>query len=219
MRKADISYYPSYIEEEEIHKIDSKISVRAITAYVYDEFKTDLQTDFSQRKGLLFVGGFRHTPNIDAVIWFAREVFPIIRQQLDVPFYIVGSHATKEILDLDGKDGVIVKGYVSDQELSELYEKCRVDVVPLRYGAGVKGKVVEALYNGIPIVTTSVGAEGIKAADKAMLIYDDAQNFADETVRLYNNIEKLQMLQAETQKLIRNNFSTEAVWNIIKDDF
>lgn len=219
MRKADISYYPSYIEEEEIHKIDSKISVRAITAYVYDEFKTDLQTDFSQRNGLLFVGGFRHTPNVDAVIWFAREVFPIIRQQLDVPFYIVGSHATKEILDLDGKDGVIVKGYVSDQELSELYEKCRIDVVPLRYGAGVKGKVVEALYNGIPIVTTSVGAEGIKAADKAMLIYDDAQNFADETVRLYNNIEKLQMLQAETQKLIRNNFSTEAVWNIIKDDF
>ena len=138
---------------------------------------------------------------------------------MDVPFYIVGSHATKEILDLDGKDGVIVKGYVSDQELSELYEKCRIDVVPLRYGAGVKGKVVEALYNGIPIVTTSVGAEGIKAADKAMLIYDDAQNFADETVRLYNNIEKLQMLQAETQKLIRNNFSTEAVWNIIKDDF
>ncbi len=219
MKKADISYYPSYIEEEEIHKIDPNIPVKAITAYVYDKFKTNLKTDFTERKGLVFVGGFRHTPNIDAVLWFTEKVFPIIRKNLDVTFYIVGSHATKEILDLNGKNGIVVKGFVSDQELSDLYENCRIDVVPLRYGAGVKGKVVEALYNGIPIVTTSVGAEGIKDAENAMLIYDDAQDFANETIRLYNDIERLQTLQAATQKLVKSNFSTEAVWNIIKDDF
>ena len=78
---------------------------------------------------------------------------------------------------------------------------------------------MEALYNGIPIVTTSVGAEGIKDAENAMLIYDDAQDFANETIRLYNDIERLQTLQAATQKLVKSNFSTEAVWNIIKDDF
>lgn len=219
MRKADISYYPSYVEEEEIHKIDPNIPVKAITAYVYDSFKENIEYDFSKREGILFVGGFGHDPNIDAVLWFVREVWPAIHEKIDAKFYIVGSHATPEIEELDGKDGVVVKGFISDEELEELYAHCKMTVVPLRYGAGVKGKVVEALYNGMPLITTSVGAEGIIGIERAAVIEDDPSEFASLTASLYQDNQKLKALAEQTQILIKERFSTDAVWDIIKDDF
>ena len=82
MYKASVSYYPSYVEVDAVHAIDASIRVKAITAYVYDTFLENIQDDFSLREGLLFVGGFAHPPNADAVLWFAREVFPKIRRQL-----------------------------------------------------------------------------------------------------------------------------------------
>lgn len=219
MRKADISYYPSYVEEEEIHKIDPDIPVKAITAYVYDHFKTDIEYDFSKREGILFVGGFVHDPNVDGVLWFVREIWPLIREKTGAVFYIVGSHATDEIKMLDGREGVVVKGFVSDEELERLYAGCRLTVVPLRYGAGVKGKVVEALYNGMPLVTTSVGAEGISDIEEAAVIEDDPGRFAALTAELYQDDDRLRELANQTQKLVRERFCTDAVWDIIKEDF
>ena len=133
-----------------------------------------VQDDFGEREGLLFVGGFAHPPNADAVLWFAREIFPLIRRELpDVKFYVAGSKVTDEIKALEETEsGIIIKGFVSEEELAQLYGQCRVVVVPLRYGAGVKGKVVEAIYNGAPIVTTSTGAEGIPFADTVLEIED-----------------------------------------------
>lgn len=219
MRKADISYYPSYVEEEEIHKIDANIPVKAITAYVYDKFKENMEFDFSKREGILFVGGFNHTPNADAVLWFAKEIWPTIHEKTNAVFYIVGSHAKKNVQDLDGKNGIVVKGFISDEELEELYAKCKMAVVPLRFGAGVKGKVVEALYNGMPLVTTSVGAEGILNIENAAIIVDEPLDFAEKVVELYKDQSKLRDLAERTQKLIREQFSMDAVWDIIKDDF
>ena len=86
--KVAVSYYPSYVEEEAIHAVDETIPVKAITAYVYEEFLQNLNKDFAKREGLLFVGGFAHPPNADAVLWFAKEVFPKIREQIKVNFYI-----------------------------------------------------------------------------------------------------------------------------------
>ncbi len=76
MQKAAVSYYPSYIEEQAIHKINPEIPVKSITAYVYDKFLDKIEEDFEKREGLVFVGGFAHPPNADAVLWFAREIFP-----------------------------------------------------------------------------------------------------------------------------------------------
>ena len=162
MHKAAVSYYPSYVEINAIHAIDGSIPAKAITAYVYDTFLDNIQDDFAEREGLLFVGGFAHPPNADAVLWFAREIFPLIRRELpDVKFYVAGSRVTDEIKALEEPgNGIIIKGFVSEEELAQLYGHCRVVVVPLRYGAGVKGKVVEAIYNGAPIVTTSTGQRG-----------------------------------------------------------
>ena len=101
----------------------------------------------------------------------------------------------------------------------ELYSKCRIVVVPLRYGAGVKGKVVEAIYNGAPIVTTSVGAEGIAGVENVLKIADDAEAFADTVVDLYSDYEALTSLANKTQSFIKENFSIDAVWNIVREDF
>lgn len=219
MKKADISYYPSCIEEQEIHKIDNSIPVKAITAYVFEKFKEQIPMDMSKREGILFVGGFGHDPNLDAVFWFVDEIWPLVRKRVSINFYIVGSHAPNQIKDLDGKDGIIVKGYISDDELSRLYEKCKIVVVPLRYGAGVKGKVVEALYNGTPIVTTSVGSEGIADAEQIMMIEDQPVLFAERIVQLYQDEEKLQAMICKSQEYVKENYSIEAVWNIIAEDF
>lgn len=221
MRKAAISYYPSYVEVDAIHKIDPEIPVKAITAYVYDEFLANIQEDFAKREGLLFVGGFAHPPNADAVLWFAQEIFPLIREKLpEINFYVVGSKVTDEIKALEQPgNGIIIKGFVSEEELAELYASCRIVVVPLRYGAGVKGKVVEAIYNGAPIVTTGTGAEGIPEVETILEIEDDPAAFAEKCVSLYNDPARCRSMCHATQDYIRRHFSLEGAWKVIEEDF
>ncbi|MBR5247333.1 MAG: glycosyltransferase [Lachnospiraceae bacterium] len=217
MKKADMNYYPSVIESDEIHKMDPQIPVKAITAYVFEEFQK-LHYDFKERQGLLFVGGFGHGPNLDAVKWFLDKIFPEVYKRVNAPFYIVGSKAPEEITQIK-TPGVIVKGFVSEEELERLYKHCRVAVVPLRYGAGVKGKVVEALYYGLPIVTTSVGAEGIAGIQEAAIVKDSEENLIQAICDLYEDKEKLLNMAHKSQVLIKEHFSTEAVWNVIENDF
>lgn len=219
LEKANVSYYPSYVEAEEIQKINSHIQVRAVTAYAFDTWLERIEMDFSKRDGILFVGGFVHEPNLDAVRWFVKEILPGIRRKSQMPFYIVGSNAPREIMQLDGCDGICVKGYLTEEELHNLYQSCRIAVVPLRYGAGVKGKVVEAIYHGVPVVTTSVGAEGILQADEVMKIQDKPQAFADEVLRLYNDDQSLEKMAGSSQTFIKKYFSMDAVWKGIAEDF
>jgi len=218
MHKVDMSYYPSYVEKDEIHKIDRSIRVKAITAYVFDKFHENIYYDFSNREGLLFVGGFGHTPNVDAVLWFVNNIYPLIRKKIDLTFVVVGSNPPEEIKDINF-EGVIIKGYVSDEELVELYRKCKLAVVPLRYGAGVKGKVIEAIYNAIPVVTTSCGAEGIKNSEELFVVADSDDEFANEVISLYNDNKRLEAYSKNSQNYIKKYFSTEEVWKVIKEDF
>ena len=218
MKKVSMSYYPSPVEEKAIHAIDENIPVKAITAYVFDKFIENYKYEADKRRGILFVGGFSHGPNIDAVKWFVDEVYSQIREKADIPFIIVGSNAPDEIKALDG-NGIIFKGFVSDEELAELYATSKMVVVPLRYGAGVKGKVVEAIYNGLPIVTTSVGAEGIEGVENVLCIEDEPEAFAQKVVELYEDNEKLADMGNKTQEFIKDKFSVDAVWDIVKEDF
>lgn len=220
MHKAWMSYYPSVVEEEAIREVDETVPVKAITAYVYDTFLENLNLDFSKKEGLLFVGGFAHPPNADAVLWFAKEIFPIIREKLNVNFYVVGSRVTDEIKALEQPgNGILVKGFVSEEELSGLYRNCRIVVVPLRYGAGVKGKVVEAVYHGAPIVTTSVGSEGIPEAGDVLVVKDTPEEFAKAVTELYGDETRLRELCGKTQQYIKGHFSVDAAWEVIREDF
>ena len=92
-------------------------------------------------------------------------------------------------------------------------------MVPIRYGAGVKGKVVEAIYNGAPIVTTSVGSEGIPDVEKVLLVKDLPYDFAVTVLELYNYEKRLEDLAEKTQVYIREHFSIDAAWDVIKEDF
>ena len=220
MEKVAVSYYPSEVEKAAIHAVNPGLRLKAITAYVFEEFLKTIPTDFARREGLLFVGGFAHPPNADAVLWFAREIFPLIRKRLDVPFYVVGSKVTEEIKALEQPgNGIIVKGFVSEEELSTLYASCRVVVVPLRYGAGVKGKVVEAVYNGAPVVTTAIGAEGIPGAEAVMRIADTPEAFAESVIGLYEDPGACKAFCEATQRYIRDYFSVDAAWSVIEEDF
>lgn len=218
MRKADIVYYPSYVEVQEIAKIDTSIRAKAITAYIFENV-TSQEFQFEQKKDIMFVGGFTHTPNVDAVLWFAKEVLPAILKELpEISFYIMGSNAPLEIQNLASRN-VVVKGFVSDEELEQFYENCRVSIVPLRYGAGIKGKVIEAMRYGIPVMTTSIGAEGIEGAEQILAIEDDGQLMANKLVQLYQNEAELKRMSAESVAYIREHFSEDSAWHIIEKDF
>lgn len=219
MRKASISYYPSNVEVDYIHTFDKKINAKAITAYVFEKFgNIDYNPDI--REGVLFVGGFSHPPNADALKYFLDNMWDEIYAQIKAPFYIVGSNATDEIKALHNEaKGIIFKGFVSEEELKELYEKVRLVVVPLRYGAGVKGKVIEALYYNDPVITTGVGAEGIDNSYNQMLVADDPGDFVEKCVNLYNDKEDLKAMSKAADNYVRNKHSIEAVWEIIRGDF
>ena len=237
MEQADMVYYPSQNEIDAIHAIRPNLPAKAITAYVWDTFETPHQAsgvvgeDYEKREGLLFVGGFAHPPNEDGILWFAEKILPLIRQELpDVTCYIAGSHETEAVKALNG-DGIKVLGFVSDEKLLELYHSRKLVVVPLRYGAGVKGKVVEALYHGAVVVTTSVGAEGIPEAAKVMAVTDDnpediyeqaavvEQRFAEDVVKLYRDDAFCTVASRVTQQYIRGQYSMQAAWQIIAPDF
>lgn len=234
MEQADMVYYPSEVEIEAIHKYHPEIPAKAITAYVWEDFKDDTAaSDFKLREGMLFVGGFKHPPNADAVKWFASRIMPRLRAAMpDINFYVAGSGADEDVLKLnDSSKGIHILGFVSDERLQELYASTRLTVVPLRYGAGVKGKVVEAIYNNAAIITTSVGAEGIPDADKVMVVVDDnpeslienseaiEQEFADKLTALYNDPDRCRELSIACTDFIKEHYSIDAAWRVIADDF
>jgi GT2 family glycosyltransferase len=128
---------------------------------------------------LLFVGGFAHRPNGDGILWFMREVFDRLRAR-DRRFRltIVGSNPPPEITALACAD-ITVAGQVSDAALAGLYRTAGAAIVPLRYGGGIKGKVIEAFANAIPLVSTSVGLQGIARGEELAFVGDDPEAFAD----------------------------------------
>lgn len=226
MYKAAMSYYPSYVERDAIKAVDDEIPVKNIVAYVYETFREDIPQDFAAREGILFVGGFAHPPNADAVLWFVKEVYPLIREEMErggqMPpdFYVVGSKVTDEIKALEQPgNGIVIKGFVSEEELALLYDTVRLVAAPLRYGAGVKGKVVEALYNGAVIVTTSIGAEGIDDAGEVMAVEDTPEAFAKAAVRLYSRPDRCLEMSRKTQEYVKKRYSVEAAWSVVEEDF
>ena len=141
---------------------------------------------FAEREGLVFIGGFQHPPNTDAVLWYAQEILPRVREQLPgVPTYIVGSKVPAPLKALAAKD-FIITGYVPD--VAPYFSGCRVSIAPLRYGAGVKGKVNLAMSWGLPVVATTPSIEGMHLTEgEDVLIADDPAAFADAIVRLYRD--------------------------------
>jgi len=162
------------------------------------------------RKNLLFVGHYAHNPNEDAVCYFVKEIFPLIRQDIPgVVFYMVGSHITETVQSLASRD-VVAVGYVPD--LTPYLDGCRVFVAPLRYGAGIKGKIGQSMGFGLPVVTTSIGAEGMNLIDgQHVLIADSPAAFARAVVRLYTDDLLWEEMSQNALLHIKSNFSKAVV--------
>ncbi len=193
--QSDIVLTPS-IQEKEILTADFPDKpIQVMPAFFYPSIADPIR-DFENRKDLLFIGGFNHTPNVDAIVWFAEEVFPLIRRKhKQIQLIIVGSMAPEKVTKL-ASSSIIVKGYVADQELEQIYKEIRLSIVPLRYGAGVKGKTAEALSKGLPIVSTSFGIEGLRGIESLLQPYNDAESFANAVSALYPDIPALEAMSA-----------------------
>jgi GT2 family glycosyltransferase len=141
---------------------------------------------WSQRKDIFFVGGYQHPPNVDAAIWFVSSVWPLVRKQLpEISFHLIGSKATEQIRSLHG-NGVQFHGFV--KSLEPWLDQCRLAVAPLRYGAGVKGKVNISMSRGQPVVATPTAVEGMfVSSGEEVLIAEGAEEFAAGIVRLYQD--------------------------------
>ena len=163
------------------------------------------------RRGLLFVGGFSHPPNIDAIIYFSRHIYPIVRQRLgDVPLYIVGADAPAEITQLGRMDGVKVVGYV--QDLTPWFEKVRLMVAPLRYGAGVKGKINLSMSYGVPVVASPIAVEGMYLHDGQDVLVADPENsevFSDAVAALYLDDALWEQISIKGLATLVEHFSSE----------
>ncbi|MGH8798818.1 MAG: glycosyltransferase, partial [Casimicrobiaceae bacterium] len=164
---------------------------------------------FAARSGLLFVGGFRHPPNTDAVRWYASEILPRIRERLaGVKTYVVGADPPAIVRALAGDD-LIVAGYVPD--LGPYLEGCRLSISPLRYGAGVKGKVNQAMSVGLPVIATTPSIEGMHLdPGRDVLVGDDPRAFADAVVRAYRDPALWNRLAAGGRANVARHFSREA---------
>lgn len=159
---------------------------------------------------LIFVGGFIHTPNIDAVQYFCSEILPLIKNvKPNTQLTIVGSNPPEQIRMLESKS-IRVTGYVP--ETSSYLHKSNVSVAPLRYGAGMKGKIGEAMAHGVPVVTTSVGAEGMGLLHRTnAMIADSPQHFAAAVLELLNNGSLHTTIRENAIRLIDENYTPEQI--------
>jgi GT2 family glycosyltransferase len=171
---------------------------------------------FEQRHDLVFVGGFRHPPNVDAVQWFVGEAFPLIRARLpEVAFHCIGSDTPAEIAALAAQPGVVVHGHVPD--IDPYMDGARISLAPLRYGAGVKGKVNLSMAHGQPVVATGCAVEGMHLRDgEDVLVADDPQAFADAVVRLYTDAALWQRLADNGIANVERHFSLDAARDVVR---
>ena len=183
------------ISPKEIELLNELFNVdKALLHYVpfifSDEAFTQNTPNYEQRQGFISIGNFRHPPNWDSVLWLKQEIWPLIRKQLPkAEIYICGAYPPPKATELhDVKTGFLVKGWVDDAIKS--MQLAKVCLAPLRFGAGIKGKLAEAMLCSTPSVTTNIGIEGMETElPWAGAVANDAQGIADAAVKLYQEVE------------------------------
>ena len=208
----------SNVEERIIKKSFPHKQVYTVPLFFYAETPKP-KFDYNKRHGLLYVGGFDHIPNRDAVQWFCQEVLPrVLRRAPDIVINVVGANPPKEIAALSSAN-VKIHGKVSEEGLEALYDSVKLSVVPLRVGAGVKGKVIEALSHAVPLVSTSIGLEGITGIGRVATPKDDPEAFAAEILALYQDEELWKKRSTLCAKFVADHFTTQKTADQIREIF
>src|SRR5690606_26151497 len=164
---------------------------------------------YAAREGILFVGGFRHPPNIDAINWYAREVLPHLRHLLpEVVTKVIGSNMPESLRTL-ASEQLELLGFI--ENIEPYLHQARVSIAPLRYGAGVKGKVNEAMNYGIPVVATACAVEGMHLiSNEEVLVAESPRAFAEAIARVYLNEDLWRKLSRAGIDNVSNHFSPAA---------
>ncbi|MFE0758471.1 FkbM family methyltransferase [Inquilinus sp. NPDC058860] len=210
--KSDLTFVVSSTEEEIL-----QASVPGCTTAVLP-LARDIRrgsNPFEQRVGIGFVGGFEHTPNIDAVEYFLRDIWPKVRSRdPSLVFQIVGSNLPEHVLK--GVEGN-VKYLGSLPSIEDWFDALRLSIAPLRIGAGAKGKVASSLCNGLPCVISSIAAEGMHLASGAgVLIADNPDEFADHIVKIHSDRELWAKLAVETHRFAEARLSYENFRDVVR---
>jgi polysaccharide biosynthesis protein PslH len=219
-RKFDLVCTVSTKEKELLLRYDPKLKVT-------DAAPTGADTTYYSPKdrnqvepvSILFVGFFKHIPNVEGILYFSDQVYSLVKQQVpQVKLYVVGSNPPEQVRDLAKDPGIIVTGFVDD--LREYYAKSTLFVVPILRGAGTRVKIFEAMAAGIPIVSTTLGAEGIAVADgRDILLGDDPQTFAKHIVELLNNPQLQERLTEEARELVVSKYEWANIAMRLADEY
>jgi len=180
-RRSDVTVVTSSHEVETLHAR----GITNVAVVSLAETLIDRVPDQESRQGILFLGNYAHAPNVDAALWLAEEIVPRVRQRVPgIMLTLAGADPTPAIRKLSSRL-VHVPGFIDD--LEPVFARHRVFAAPLRFGAGLKGKIVQAMAAGVPIVTTSIGSEGIAGSENELVIADDVPSFADALITLHEN--------------------------------
>jgi glycosyltransferase involved in cell wall biosynthesis len=164
---------------------------------------------FALRRDWLFIGGFQHRPNIDAVLFCVKEIYPLVSEHLrDAKFYIIGDKPPREVAAL-ATERIVVAGLQPD--VRPFFDSVKLSVAPLRFGAGVKGKINQSMAFGVPVVATSMAIEGMELTDREdILVADEPEEFARALIELYQSEELWTRLSENGIGRTRALYSTEA---------
>jgi FkbM family methyltransferase len=208
--QSDIVVTFSQIEYDLIVKMLPAANVRIVSPYVLDVKRSAETAQAQGRNAVIFVGNFYHDPNVDAAKWFVENCWQRIKDSIPTAYFVViGSGATDEIQKLR-RDDIRVVGHV--QDLSRYFGTAIASVAPVRYGAGVKGKIVTSMSQACPVVTTTLGAEGMGLVHQAdVLIADDAKGFADHVIALSRDQELRATVVRGGQAYVEQRYSSEKV--------
>ncbi len=212
IRKADLTFFRS---EHEIGLVREILPGSDLVRLpIVRDIPGPSDIPFDQRRDAVFIGGFDHPPNIDAVDYLVSQVWPLVLEQgFSGRLIIAGSSMPARIRELR-EEGIVIRGYVED--LSSLFHSCLLSVAPLRYGAGTKGKVVTSLSYGVPCVATSVAAEGCGfVPGRHLLVEDDPESLAGAIIRLSTEPDLWAALSRQGHEFCRKNFSLETAETII----
>lgn len=205
----DFAGFPSFLEVDYLKQQFPDKNIQYYPAFYYPTKK--LTKRKKENSGLIFCGIFAHAPNTDGMLWFLQKVLPILNGfGFKDKVYVVGGLPTEELV-AHGNEQVIVTGHVTDEELTAYYENARIAIAPLRFGAGIKGKILEAMNKGIPMVTTDVGAESIKVEEAGLTIANEEVEFAKAIWELYNNQAEIERKSEMGQNYTMKYFGEEAL--------
>jgi glycosyltransferase involved in cell wall biosynthesis len=206
IEQADETWVVSPVEKQMLERNWPRASIQVVSNIVDIPGSS---TPFSRRRDWLFIGSFLHTPNIDAVMFFVEKIYPLVGKHLPgARFYIVGDNAPPEIVAF-ANEHIVVTGLQRD--VRQLFDSVRLSVAPLRFGAGVKGKINQSMAFGVPVVATTVAVEGMELTDgEDVLVADEPEDFARALITLYQSEELWNRLSENGIRHTRLLYSTDA---------